>query len=97
MSYFDKLQEKWHLKSIGHVIVVLIVFASTGFTVLFLKQPLLNLFISQSHSFWYDVFYYVLILPAYNLVLLFYGFIFGQFSFFWEFEKRLFDRLFKRQ
>ena len=97
MTYFRKLQEKWHLKNIAQVIIVLIVFACTGFTVLFLKRPLMSLLTSDNHSIWYDVFYYVLILPAYNLVLLFYGFVFGQFSFFWEFEKRLFNRLFGRR
>jgi hypothetical protein len=36
----------------------------------------------------------VLILPVYNVLLLFYGAIFGQFRFFWDFEKRFFNRLF---
>ena len=42
---------------------------------------------------WFSVLYYVLILPVYNLLLLAYGALFGQFSFFWAFEKRFFDRL----
>ena len=49
---------------------------------------------------WFTYSYYWLILPIYNLVLLGYGFVFGQFAFFWEFEKRFFGRivgLFKRK
>jgi len=43
---------------------------------------------------WAAVAYYFLILPIYNVILLLYGFIFGQFHFFWNFEKRLMRRLF---
>lgn len=49
---------------------------------------------------WFTYSYYWLILPIYNLVLLGYGFLFGQFAFFWNFEKRFFGRivgLFKRK
>jgi hypothetical protein len=34
------------------------------------------------------------ILPVYNLLLLMYGFLFGQFKYFWAFEQRLFKRMF---
>ena len=43
---------------------------------------------------WVSVIYYILILPIYNIFLLLYGFIFGQFRFFWDFEKRFFNRIF---
>lgn len=42
---------------------------------------------------WFTYSYYWLILPIYNLVLLFYGALFGQFRFFWNFEKRFFSRI----
>jgi len=45
----------------------------------------------------FTVLYYVLILPVYNLFLLIYGALFGQFKFFWAFEKRFFGRLFGRK
>jgi hypothetical protein len=45
----------------------------------------------------FSVLYYVLILPLYNVVLLIYGALFGQFSFFWAFEKRFFGRLFGKR
>jgi hypothetical protein len=32
---------------------------------------------------------------VYNLMLLMYGYLFGQFRFFWEFEKRFFQRIAK--
>jgi hypothetical protein len=94
MSWLDKLQTRWGLKSISQVIIVLIVFACTGFSVLFLKRPVVAFFTSDGETnIWFSVIYYILILPIYNIILLFYGFIFGQFSFFWAFEKRMWYRM----
>lgn len=94
MSWLDKLQERWKVGSILQVIIILIVFACTGFTVLFLKGPIFNyLFDAAPVPVWATVLYYILILPVYNVFLLFYGFVFGQFQFFWNFEKRFFARI----
>jgi hypothetical protein len=35
----------------------------------------------------------VLIFPIYQVLLVFIGAIFGQFSFFWKFEKKMLERL----
>ncbi|VXD18094.1 DUF6787 family protein [Marinoscillum sp. 108] len=94
MSWLDRLQARWNLKSSFHVFIVLIVFACTGFTVLFLKRPVVSFFTADGEqNIWFSLAYYILILPIYNLILLFYGFVFGQFRFFWAFEKRMFRRL----
>ena len=71
--------------------VILLVFALTGFTVMYLKKfvkPYLG------EEWWVDMVYYILILPFYNLLLLFYGFIFGQFKYFCPFEQRFFKHMF---
>ena len=73
--------------------VVLAVFACTGFTVYFLKSPIVALFVQdEGGNLWFSILYYIFILPVYNVILLFYGFLFGHFSFFWEFEKKMFRR-----
>ncbi len=94
-SFLDRLQEKWHLKSLWQVVIVLIVFALTGFTVLFIKQPIFDLLgiTLEKGGFWKTVLYLLLVLPLYQLILLFYGFVFGQFDFFWEKEKQFFRRI----
>ena len=93
MSWLDRLQTRWNLKSGFQVVIVLIVFACTGFTVLFLKSPVVSFFTGGEQNIWFSIAYYILILPIYNVILLFYGFVFGQFRFFWAFEKRMFRRL----
>jgi len=94
MGWIDTLKQRWDLNTTWQVLVVLFIFACTGFTVMFLKNPLLGLIDpSYKESTTFTVLYYILILPVYNLILLFYGFIFGQFKFFWEFEKRFVKRM----
>lgn len=95
MNWIEKLKNRWKLKSATQVVVVLIVFACTGFTILFIKKPLLNwLAGEQGNTTFASVLYYIFILPLYNVVLLAYGFLFGQFQFFWDFEKRFMERFF---
>jgi hypothetical protein len=96
-TWIEKLKSRWKLKSAWQVIIVLIVFACTGFTVLFLKKPLLTFLAGdKGNSALATVLYYIFILPIYNILLLGYGFLFGQFSFFWDFEKRMMERFFTR-
>ena len=93
MRWFKRLKSKWGLTT-SKTIMVLVVFSCTGFTVLLLKEPILSMIAHKDdRSIWFTVFYYLLILPIYNLILLFYGFVFGQFEFFWAFEKRMFSRI----
>ena len=97
-GWIERLRVKWKVQNIWQVIVILIVFTCTGFTVLFIKKPLLELLAGKNgESTLASVLYYLFVLPIYNVLLLGYGFIFGQFEFFWEFEKRTFNRLFGRK
>ena len=94
-QWIEKLKSRWNLKSTTQVIVVLIVFACTGTTVLIIKRPLFAYWFPEGEKpLWASITYFILILPVYNVFLLFYGFVFGQFKFFWEFEKRFFKRIF---
>lgn len=93
-KWTHRLMERWDLGSVRDVIIVLIVFAFTGTTVLLIKPYVQGLLMSGDvSSTWSSVIYYILILPVYNLILLIYGFVFGKFRFFWKFEKRFFRRI----
>lgn len=95
-QWIEKLRSRWNLKSTTQVVIVLIVFACTGTTVLLIKRPLFAYWFPDGDKpLWASITYFILILPVYNVFLLFYGFIFGQFKFFWEFEKRFFKRIFQ--
>jgi hypothetical protein len=94
-NWLSRLQTRWGLPTLSQTILVLIVFACTGFTVLFLKKPIFwALGLDKVLTGWLGTIIYLLvILPLYQIILLVYGFIFGQFRFFWEFEKKMFRRM----
>jgi hypothetical protein len=92
-GFLERLQTKWKLESLLQVILVLVVFACTGFTVLFIKNPILDFFGVDKNGFLNTFLYLLLVLPLYQIFLLIYGFIFGQFKFFWEKEKQIFRRI----
>jgi hypothetical protein len=94
-QWIDKLQKRWNVKNAWQVVLILVVFACTGFTVMFLKKPILTFLAGEEgNTTLGTVLYYIFILPLYNIILLVYGFVFGQFNFFWQFEKRFMERFF---
>ena len=93
VGWVERLRNRWGV-STGQVFIILLVFACTGFTVMFLKRPVVAYFVGDGEQpLSFSILYYVLIFPVYNAILLVYGFVFGQFKFFWEFEKRLVRRM----
>ncbi|MFC2187288.1 DUF6787 family protein [Fulvivirgaceae bacterium LMO-SS25] len=94
-SFLTKLQSKWKLKSIFQVVLVLIVFALTGLTTVTVKVWIYNFFnLSDNMSLIGRIGFFILItLPTYQTLLLLYGFVFGQFSFFWQKEKLMLARI----
>jgi hypothetical protein len=93
MDWVKKLQLRWGAGGAFQVLVILLVFACTGLTVVYCMKPALRLIFGDVIPVWARIAYLILILPVYNLVLLMYGFLFGQFRFFWEFEKKFFNRM----
>ena len=96
-GWVNRLAQRWNV-SPARVGIILVVFACTGFTVLFLKRPVVAWAAGEGQDppALFTVLYYILVLPVYNALLLIYGALFGQFSFFWAFEKRFFARLLGR-
>ncbi len=97
MSFLEKLKKRWNVGSVWQVIAIFTVFALTGFTVVYLKRFFKPM---AENLWWFDLVYYIAILPVYQLFLLLYGFLFGQFSFFIQKERKLikwFSNLFKKK
>ena len=88
-NLIHRLKSKWNLNSLTQVWIVLLVFACTGFTIMFIRQPLMNLIgLERPDQLGWYVLYFIGILPVYQVVLLMYGALFGQF------EKRMVRRMF---
>ncbi len=88
----EQLKKRWKVKSWVDVLIILAVFALTGTTVMFLRKMLVANF-EWAQARWFTYTYYWLIIPFYNVILLMYGYLFGKYNFFWEFEKRTFNRI----
>ena len=85
-------KERWNIKSNWQVFVILVVFAVTGSSAALLSKPVLALFgiVKGEVSNWvYYPLYIILIFPIYQVLLVSFGFVFGQFTFFWAFEKKM--------
>lgn len=85
-------KERWNITSDWQVVVIIIVFAVTGSTSALIAKPVLGLFgiTKETISLWfYYPLYIVMIFPVYQVLLVTFGFLFGQFKFFWAFEKKM--------
>ncbi|GAB4397098.1 MAG: hypothetical protein OHK0053_12780 [Microscillaceae bacterium] len=86
-----KLQHKWGLQSTFQVMVILVVFSLAGSTAVLLRPALFGwLGYTARTSFWLKTLTYLLFLfPAYQVLLLGYGLLLGQFHFFWQKEVKM--------
>ncbi len=98
----EKLKERWGISSTGQIILIIIVFGLTGSSSVYVAKPLLE-FIGLSRMnfspdfLWGGISYYtlriVLVFPIYQVLLVTYGWLFGQFKFFWSFEKNMLGKM----
>ncbi len=93
--YIHRIKQNWGIQSRTQFLVIMLVFSITGFSILFVKAWLFAILgIGSDLSLgWRILLFAGLTLPLYQVILLFYGFVFGQFKFFWAFEKRMLGRL----
>lgn len=89
-----KFKQRWNINSNFQLVIILIVFSVTGSLTLYARKGVFYLLgITSDTSLWIKVPLYILIIvPAYQILLLFVGTLFGQFRFAWEFEKKVLSR-----
>lgn len=97
----EKLKKRWGITSNWQIFIILLVFSITGSTSLFITRPLLDFLglVKENyfHSFGAILFYYtvriILILIVYQILLLSFGWLFGQFNFFWGIVRKMLVRI----
>ena len=91
-----KLKDKWGITSNFQLVIILIVFSVTGSIAVWIVKPILD-FIGLNQSvvspwiFW--PIRIAIIFPTYQVLIVIVGALFGQFTFFWSFEKKMLSRL----
>ena len=96
----EKLKKRWGIDSNFAIVMILLVFAVTGSSCLKIARPLLDYIGFTREIFpmdWYfGVLYWtvriLIIFPIYQVLLIIFGWLFGQFNFFWNFEKKMLSR-----
>jgi ferrochelatase len=95
-NIFSKLKQRWHITSNLQLLLILVVFSITGSASLVVKKWVTTLLgIPQDIHFIYKILLFIFItFPAYQLLLLGFAFLFGQFQFFLAFQKKSIGRIF---
>ncbi|MFV0304475.1 MAG: DUF6787 family protein [Moheibacter sp.] len=92
---FENLKKRWNVQSNFQLILILIVFSINGSLSAWLSKPFvewLGISDEMMPKWLFIILRLILVFPIYNVLLIFVGAIFGQFKFFWEFEKKMFSR-----
>ncbi len=90
------LKDKWNLKSNFQLVIILIVFAITGSGSLYISKPLMEFLSISSENmnlYLYWILRFFIVTVVYQFVLLLVAFVFGQFKWFWNFEKKILKKM----
>lgn len=96
LKLFNTLEKKWNVTYRWELIAIFIAFAITGSTSARISDPILTLIglsreTTNAWLYWFMRIF--LIFPVYQVLLLIVGWLFGQFKFFWAFEKKMLSRM----
>lgn len=91
----DDLKKRWGIQTNFQLTIIFIVFAITGSASAWLSKPFCFwLGITKEYfGYWFTPVRLILIFPLYQVLLVAIGFLFGQFKFFWAFEKKMLKRM----
>ena len=93
---FKKLEKKWKLSYRWEMIRVFMVFALTGSSSALIGRPILKIIGITKDNFQplvYWILYLLIGFLFYQILLVTFGWLFGQFKFFWDFEKKMIKRM----
>ena len=96
MNMLKKIIDKFHARSFKHLIIIFLVFALSGSASLLMSSSILTtLNLKELINFYplYLLVRIILLVPIYQLVLIIIATLFGEFRYFWNFEKKFFKRL----
>ena len=91
-----RLKERWGIESNFQLAIILIVFSITGSLSAWAAKPLTDLVglersITSAWIYWPVRIF--IIFPLYQVLIVLIGALFGQYKFFWAFEKKMLYRL----
>ena len=90
-AWINRLMKKWNIASYWDFWAIMAVFSFAGMSIVYVRKPLFHLFgITATTPFWIKILTWLaIVFPTYQINLIIFGFLFGQFPFFWEKEKQI--------
>lgn len=90
-SRMDRMKRRWGVESTWRFWLIMLIFSLAGMSIVYVKEPIFNaLHFPASAPWWVKVPLYILIIfPTYHVLLVFWAALLGQWSFFWEKEKKM--------
>lgn len=91
-----KLKDRWGITSNFQFALIFLVFAITGSVsakIAMHATDFLGMEKEAMHPFLYWPIRIIMVFPIYQVLLLLFGGIFGQFRFFWNFEKKMLSKM----
>ena len=92
----QSLINKFKAKSILHLFIIFLVFGLSGSFSLWISSPImsvLDLKNTLNNYTLYILFRVLIIIPIYQLILIVIATLFGEFEYFWRFEKKILKRI----
>jgi len=95
----EKIRNLFKVESNYQLFIVNLVFAVTGTLAIYFAGTIL-LFVglneNSTHPIFYWTFRILLLIPVYQFLLIIIGTLFGEFSYFWEMEKKILNKFIKK-
>lgn len=98
INIFKTLNKVFKTKSKYQLFIVFLVFGLSGSLSVLVSKPIIALLKIDQYidSYIVELILRILIIfPIYQIILLFVGTIFGQFNYFWKFQKKFFQKFSK--
>ena len=91
----EKLKKRWNVESNWQIAVIFLVFSVTGSASMMIRRPFMDLIgvergVTSAFIYWPASILSIFVF--YQITLVFVGALFGQFKFFWAFEKKMLRR-----
>jgi formyltetrahydrofolate-dependent phosphoribosylglycinamide formyltransferase len=89
---FQRLKRKWKVNG-TQLFLIVCVFAITGTTTAWLTRQITTWLNLTASSPWYWILKIMMLVFGYQVLILFFAIPFGQFNFFWNYEKKIWRRI----
>jgi TctA family transporter len=88
----DKLKKRWKVSGI-QLFLILCVFGITGSLTAYLSRQITSWLDIEKYSFLFWTLKLIVLIFGYQVIILLVSIPFGQFSFFWNYEKKILKRM----